>query len=240
VVGESGSGKTTLGRCLLRLVEADAGTVRFQGEELGGLAPGALRSRRKSFQMVFQDPQESLNPRMRVAGVLAEPLRAHRTVPPGRIPDRVRELLALVGLDPESGDRFPHQFSGGQRQRIGIARALASEPDLLVADEPVSALDLVAQAQVIELLRDLQSRLGLGVLFIAHDLAAVRRLADRVAVMRRGRIGEEAPTERIFSRPEHPYTVDLLRAIPRLRPGTGRRRGGRGEASPGAGGEVGS
>lgn len=223
VVGESGSGKTTLGRCLLRLIEPDAGTVRFKGETLGDLPPAALRRRRKSFQMVFQDPQESLNPRMRVGEIVGEPLLVHRIVPAARVRERVAELLTLVDLDPRVVDRFPHELSGGQRQRIGIARALGPEPELLVADEPVSALDLLTQAQVIRLIRDLQRRLGLAVLFIAHDLAAVRRLADRVAVMRRGQIVEQAPTEEIFARPSHPYTEELLRAIPRLVP----RRTGR-------------
>jgi len=232
VVGESGSGKTTLGRCLLRLVEPDAGSVRFQGEELRGLSSSALRRRRRRFQMVFQDPQESLNPRMRLGQIIAEPLAAHGIVPPGDRRHRLLELLELVGLDADAVDRYPHQFSGGQRQRIGIARALATEPELLVADEPVSALDLLSQAQVIRLIRDLQRRLGLGVLFIAHDLAAVAKLADRVAVMHRGRIVEEAPTEEIFVRPSHPYTTELLRAIPRLHPAERGRSPGAG--APGA------
>lgn len=226
VVGESGSGKTTLGRCLLRLVEPDAGSVWFKGENLRALSGATLRRRRRRFQMVFQDPQESLNPRMRLGEIIAEPLSAHRVVPRERRRDRVLELLELVGLDAEAIDRFPHQFSGGQRQRIGIARALAPEPELLVADEPVSALDLLSQAQVMRLLHDLQRRLALGVLFIAHDLAAVAKLADRVAVMHRGRIVEEAATEELFARPTHPYTRELLQAVPRLAPG-GRGRPGR-------------
>jgi peptide/nickel transport system ATP-binding protein/oligopeptide transport system ATP-binding protein len=219
LVGESGSGKTTLGRCLLRLIEPDAGSVRFQGEDLARLGSAELRRRRRDFQIVFQDPQDSLNPRMRVREVLAEPLRAHRVVAPGGIGERVAGLLDLVGLPAAALDRYPHQFSGGQRQRIGIARALASEPKLLVADEAVSALDLLVRAQVIRLLRDLRERLGLAVLFIAHDLALVERIADRVAVLHRGRVVEEAATSEIFAAPAHAYTRDLLRAIPRLRPG---------------------
>lgn len=223
LVGESGSGKTTLGRCLLRLVEPDAGSVRFRGEDLLTLGGAELRRRRRRLQMVFQDPYDSLNPRMRVGALLAEPLRAHRVVPARQRRRRVAELLETVDLPGAAVDRYPHQFSGGERQRIGIARALASEPELLVADEPVSALDLLVRAQVIRLLRDLKERLGLGILFIAHDLALVERMADRVAVLRRGRIVEEAPTGEIFDRPSHPYTRELLRAIPRLRPGHRRR-----------------
>jgi len=223
LVGESGSGKTTLGRCLLRLVEPDAGSVRFRGEELLTLDARTLRRRRRGFQMVFQDPLDSLNPRMCVGDLLAEPLALHRVVAPADLPGRVAELLAMVGLPADAVDRFPHQFSGGQRQRIGIARALAPEPALLVADEAVSALDLLVRARVIDLFRDLQERLGLAMLFIAHDLALVERLAQRVMVMHRGRVVEEAPTRAIFDHPEHPYTRELLRAIPRLRPGYRRR-----------------
>ncbi len=223
LVGESGSGKTTLARCLMRLEEPDAGSVRFQGEDLLALDARSLRRRRRGFQMVFQDPQESLNPRMRVGALLAEPLALHRVVPRERIAARVAELLETVGLPGDAADRYPHQFSGGQRQRIGIARALAPEPALLVADEPVSALDLLVRARVIDLFRDLQERLGLAILFIAHDLALVARLAQRVMVLHRGRVVEEAPTAEIFARPGHPYTRELLRAIPRLRPGYRRR-----------------
>lgn len=223
LVGESGSGKTTLGRCLLRLVEPDAGSVRFRGEDLLALGSTELRRLRRRLQMVFQDPYDSLNPRMRVGALLAEPLRAHRVVPPRQRRRRVAELLETVDLPADVAERYPHQFSGGERQRIGIARALASEPELLVADEPVSALDLLVRAQVIRLLRDLQERLGLGILFIAHDLALVERMADRVAVLHRGRIVEEAPAGEIFDRPSHPYTRELLRAIPRVRPGYRRR-----------------
>jgi len=223
LVGESGSGKTTLGRCLLRLIEPDAGSVRFDGEDLLALDPRALRRRRKGFQMVFQDPHDSLNPRMRVGEILSEPLALHGVVPPDRLPERVAELLETVGLPANVADRYPHAFSGGQRQRIGIARALASEPSLLIADEPVSALDLLVRSRVIHLLRDLQERFGLAILFIAHDLALVERLAQRVMVLRSGRVVEEAPAEQIFRRPAEPYTRELLRAIPRLRLGYRRR-----------------
>ncbi len=216
VVGESGSGKTTLGRCLIRLLEPDAGAVRFRGEDLLALARGELRRRRRAFQMVFQDPYDSLSPRMRVGELLAEPLAAHRIVPPADRRARVAELLDRVGLPAEAARRYPHEFSGGQRQRIGIARALATEPELLVADEPVSALDLAVRAQVLGLLRRLQAELGLAVLLIAHDLGVVERTAHRVVVMHRGRVVEEAPTAELFARPAHPYTAELLAAVPRL------------------------
>ena len=222
LVGESGSGKTTLGRCLLRLVEPDAGSVRFRGEDLLALGPVALRLRRRRFQMVFQDPADSLNPRLRVGRALAEPLAVHRLVPPAEREDRVAELLGTVGLPPTLARRFPHELSGGQRQRIGIARALATEPELLVADEPVTALDTTVRARILELLQRLRERFGLGLLLIAHDLAMVERVADRVVVLYRGRVVEEAPAADLFARPAHEYTRRLLAAIPRLRPG--RRR----------------
>jgi ABC-type glutathione transport system ATPase component len=223
LVGESGSGKTTLGRCLLRLVEPDAGSVRFRGEELLSLGRRELRRRRRQFQIVFQDPYDSLNPRMRVREVLAEPLLAHGVVGRGDVLERVTRLLDTVGLSESALDRYPHQFSGGQRQRIGIARALACEPRLLVADEAVSALDLLVRDQVIRLLGDLRERLGLAILFIAHDLALVERIADRVVVLREGRVVEEASVSEVFTAPSHAYTRELLRAIPRLRPGYRRR-----------------
>jgi ABC-type oligopeptide transport system ATPase subunit len=216
LVGESGSGKTTLGRCLVRLLEPDAGRVRFRGEDLLALPRGELRRRRRAFQTVFQDPYDSLSPRMRVGELLAEPLAAHRMVPRADRPGRVAELLGRVGLPADAAERYPHEFSGGQRQRIGIARALATEPELLVADEPVSALDLSVRAQVLALLRRLQAELGLAVLLIAHDLGVVERIAHRVVVMRRGRIVEEAATAELFARPAHPYTAELLAAVPRL------------------------
>jgi ABC-type oligopeptide transport system ATPase subunit len=225
LVGESGSGKTTLGRCLLRLVEPDRGEIRFRGEDLLALGRRALRTRRRAFQMVFQDPYDSLSPRLRVGELLAEPLAAHGIVPRERRPARVEELLERVGLPAEAAGRYPHEFSGGQRQRIGIARALATEPALLVADEPVSALDVSVSARVLELLGRLRRELDLAVLLIAHDLAMVERTADRVLVMHAGKVVEEAPARRLFASPEHPYTRELLAAVPRLppapvRPGT--------------------
>jgi len=220
VVGESGSGKTTLGRCLLRLIEPDAGEIRFRGEDLRALHGRALRRRRRGFQMVFQDPFDSLSPRLTVGDLLAEPLASHRVVPREGRSARVAELLDRVGLPADAAHRFPHEFSGGQRQRIGIARALATEPDLLVADEPVSALDMSIRGQVLALLRDLQDELGLAVVLIAHDLAMVERTARRVVVMHRGRVVEEGLTAQVFARPAHPYTAELLAAVPRLPPGT--------------------
>ncbi len=216
LVGESGSGKTTLARCLLRLIEPDAGTVRFRGEDLLALGAAELRRRRRAFQMVFQDPYDSLSPRLRVGELLAEPLAVHRVVPRSGRAARVAELLEMVGLPAEAADRFPHEFSGGQRQRIGIARALAPGPELLVADEPVSALDVSVRAQVLNLLLRLQRRLGLGVLLILHDLALVERIAHRVIVLHAGRRVEEAPTAELFAHPADPYTASLLAAAPRL------------------------
>lgn len=218
LVGESGSGKTTLGRCLLRLVEPDRGTIRFRGEDLRALGPRDLRARRCAFQMVFQDPYDSLSPRLRVGDLLAEPLAVHRIVVRERRRERVAELLDRVGLAAAIAERYPHELSGGQRQRIAIARALATEPALLVADEPVSALDVTVRAQVLALLRRLQRELGLAVVLIAHDLAMVERTADRVLVMHAGRLVEEAPVRELFARPRHPYTRELLAAIPRLPP----------------------
>ena len=218
LVGESGSGKTTLGRCLLRLVEPDAGTVRFRGEDLLALSSGELRRRRRAFQMAFQDPFDSLSPRMRVGELLAEPLAAHGLEPRRRRRQRAAELLETVDMTAACLERFPHELSGGERQRVGIARALAPGPELLVADEPVSALDVLVRAQVLDLFRRLQEELGLGILLIAHDLAMVERVAHRVLVMRRGRIVEEADTADLFARPAHAYTVELLRSVPRVPP----------------------
>ncbi|HEX9670030.1 MAG TPA: ABC transporter ATP-binding protein [Thermoanaerobaculia bacterium] len=224
LVGESGSGKTTLGRCLVRLVEPTAGRVRFQGEDLLALPREALRRKRRHFQMVFQDPYGSLNPRLRVGDAVGEPIEVHDRPPRPERERRVAELLDTVGLAPGLAGRYPHELSGGQRQRVGIARALATRPELLVADEPISALDVSVRAQVLNLLADLQARLGLTVLFIAHDLAVVEQIADRVAVMYLGRIVELAPRARLFAKPAHPYTASLLSAVPEPVPAGHRQR----------------
>jgi oligopeptide/dipeptide ABC transporter ATP-binding protein len=223
VIGESGCGKSTLGRLVLRLLEPTAGSVVFEGRDLGALDAAALRAQRRSLQIIFQDPYGSLNPRMTVGQTLAEPLHLHRLAP-GRHAARVAELLHIVGLAPEHARRYPHEFSGGQRQRIGIARALAVEPRVVVCDEAVSALDVSVQAQVVNLLQDLQRRYGLAYLFIAHDLAVVKHIADRIAVMYLGRIVETASKAALFAAPRHPYTQALLEAIPRPEPGGGRAR----------------
>ncbi len=214
LVGESGSGKTTLARCVVRLIEPSGGTVEFRGENLLELSAEELRRRRRHFQIIFQDPYGSLNPRMRIDRILAEPLEVHATVPAADRPRRVRELLATVGLSDEAAGRYPHEFSGGQRQRIGIARALATEPDLLIADEPVSALDVSVRAQIINLIAELQGRLGLTLMLIAHDLAVVEQITDRCGVLYLGRLAEIGPTPALFARPQHPYTVSLLSAVP--------------------------
>jgi oligopeptide transport system ATP-binding protein len=222
LVGESGSGKTTVARCALRLVEPTAGRVRFDGEDLLALTQSELRRRRRRFQIVFQDPWSSLNPRQRVESIVGEPLEIHERLDRPERRERVLELLSTVGLSPELTGRLPHELSGGQRQRVGIARALAARPELLVADEPVSALDVSIRGQILALLDDLRGRLGLSLLFIAHDMGAVERLADRVAVLYLGRVVELAPKADLFSRPLHPYTVCLLSAVPR--PEAGRRK----------------
>ena len=214
LVGESGSGKTTAARSILRLIEPTSGTVHFDGIDVTALDRRDLRGLRKRMQLIFQDPYGSLNPRMTVRSVLGEALAAHQVVPKGARRDRVFKLLGLVGLPPETADRYPHEFSGGQRQRIGIARALAVEPDLIVADEPVSALDVSIQAQILNLMRDLQQELGLTYLFIGHNLGVVRHISDLVAVMYLGRIVEIGPAAAIFDAPIHPYTKALLAAVP--------------------------
>jgi peptide/nickel transport system ATP-binding protein len=224
LVGESGCGKTTLGRLVLRLIDPTAGRIRFEGRDVTALEERQLKALRRNAQLIFQDPYASLNPRMTVGQILAEPLALHAVVPPSRRAERVSELLRLVGLEPRAARRYPHEFSGGQRQRIAIARALAVEPKLIVCDEPVSALDVSIRAQVLNLLRDLQRRLGLAYIFISHDLAVVKHVADRIAVMHLGRIVEIGPSEVLFANPRHPYTRALLSAIPLPAPGLKRER----------------
>jgi oligopeptide/dipeptide ABC transporter ATP-binding protein len=214
LVGESGSGKTTVARTLLRLTEPTSGSFRLDGTEVFGLRPTPLRALRRRMQIVFQDPYGSLNPRMTVRQTLREPLAIHRLVAKPERDARVRALLGEVGLDPTLADQYPHELSGGQRQRVGIARALSVEPAFLVCDEPVSALDVSVQAQVLNLLADLQGTRGLTYLFIAHDLAVVKHIADDVAVMYLGRIVERAPAATLYSQPRHPYTRSLLSAVP--------------------------
>jgi ABC-type oligopeptide transport system ATPase subunit len=224
LVGESGSGKTTTGRCILRLIEPTAGEVWFRGEDVLALGRAQMKAVRRQMQMVFQDPFASLDPRMRVGAIVEEPLVIHRLGARAERRERVRELLRLVGLDPSSIERFPREFSGGQRQRIGLARALALEPSLVIADEPVSSLDVSIQAQVVNLLMDLQARLGLTYVFIAHDLRLVQHICTRVAVMYRGRIVEMGPTATVFAEAAHAYTKALLSAVPVADPDAARTR----------------
>ena len=224
VVGESGCGKSTLARCVLRLIEPTSGGVRFEGRDVLRLRGGELRALRRQAQIIFQDPFAALNPRMTVGQAVAEPLLVHGLAPRSEFPKRVAALLEMVGLRPDCAGRYPHEFSGGQRQRIVIARALATGPRLIVADEPVSALDVSVQAQVLNLLQDLQHRLGVAYLFVAHNLAVVRHFAHRTAVMYLGRIVEIGPTEDVFARPRHPYTQALLSAVPEPDPARPRRR----------------
>ena len=224
LVGESGSGKTTAGRCILRLIEPTSGAVRFRGEDVLAFSRSRLRQARRAMQIVFQDPYSSLNPRMRARQIVEEPLVIHGIGDRAGRLARVRELFNLVGLDPSHLDRYPHEFSGGQRQRIGLARALALNPSFLVLDEPVSALDMSVQAQVVNLLTDLQKQLSLTYLFIAHDLRLVQHICARVAVMYLGKIVEMGPTAAIFSSPTHPYTRALLSAIPIPDPDAPRNR----------------
>jgi peptide/nickel transport system ATP-binding protein len=225
LVGESGSGKSTTGLALLRLVSPSAGTVRILGEDVTGWPRRRLRGLRRHVAMVFQDPQSSLDPRHSIGSSIAEPIRVHRLRPDARARRaRVQELLEQVGLPADAAARHPHELSGGQRQRVGIARALAGEPDLIVLDEPLSSLDVSVQAQIMNLLRQLQDDLGLTYLFIAHDLAAVAHMSDRVAVMTSGRIVETGPAVEVYQRPRHAYTRTLLAAIPADSPAEARRR----------------
>ncbi|MFP4171936.1 MAG: ABC transporter ATP-binding protein [Candidatus Hydrogenedentota bacterium] len=224
LVGESGSGKTTAGRCILRLIEPTGGRIVFDGEDITDLNRGRIRALRRRMQIIFQDPYGSLNPRMTVYSTLSEAMAVHKLVPRRQRRQRVEELLELVGLAPDATDRYPNEFSGGQRQRIGIARALAVEPDLIVADEPVSALDVSIQAQILNLMEDLQQRLGLTYLFIGHNLSVVRHISDYVAVMYLGRIVEYGPVEAIFNECVHPYTRSLLSAVPEPDPHRKRER----------------
>jgi oligopeptide/dipeptide ABC transporter ATP-binding protein len=224
LVGESGCGKSTVGRTILRLYDPTGGRIVFDGIDITGLEGEVLRRMRPRMQMIFQDPQACLNPRMTVASIVAEPLDEHGTVKGRQKRERVRDLLGAVGLNPKFADRYPHEFSGGQRQRIGIARALALNPDFIVCDEPIAALDVSIQAQVVNLLQDLQGQFGLTYLFISHDLSMVRHLADRVAVMYLGKIVELAPREPLYAEPLHPYTRALLSAVPIPSPRLERKR----------------
>jgi oligopeptide transport system ATP-binding protein len=214
LVGESGSGKSTAGRTVLRLEKPTAGSILFEGRDLSTLSNSQLRKLRPNMQMVFQNPHSSLNPRMTVASIIGEPLVEHRSLTKQERRRRIGELLELVGLDPSHANRYPHEFSGGQRQRIGIARAIALDPDFIVCDEPIAALDVSIQAQVVNVLERIQDELGLAYLFISHDMSMIRHIADRVAVMYLGRIVELAPVDQLYERPKHPYTRALHSAVP--------------------------
>ncbi len=224
LVGESGCGKSTTGRALIRLREATGGRVKFDGQDLSAMSRQELRRMRRRMQIIFQDPYSSLNPRMTVGSIVAEPIETHNLARGSEKSERVRELLRLVGLNPQFTNRYPHEFSGGQRQRIGVARALAVEPEFIVCDEPISALDVSIQAQVMNLLVDLREEFGLTYLFIAHDLSAVRHISDRVGVMYLGKIAEIGPPSAIYEQPGHPYTRALLSAVPIPNPKAERRR----------------
>jgi oligopeptide transport system ATP-binding protein len=219
IVGESGCGKSTLARMLMRLIQPSEGKVLFHGEDLLSLTPAEMRKRRRDIQIVFQDPYASLDPRMNIAQIIAEPLEIHGIGTKAGRAAKVRDLLALVGLDPAAAQRYPHEFSGGQRQRIGIARAIALEPKLVVLDEPVSALDVSIQSQILNLLDELKVRLRLSYIFISHDLSVVQHVSDRVAVMYLGRIVEEGEAEAVLVGPSHPYTQALISAVPEIDPG---------------------
>lgn len=222
LVGESGCGKSTTGKVIMQLQQPDSGQVYFNGQDLATLSSRQLRLQRKQIQMIFQDPFSSLNPRMTVGSILSEPLVIHKLAPPREIRDRVIELLEKVGLTPEHEHRYPHEFSGGQRQRVGIARTIAVEPDLIIADEPVSALDLSVQAQIINLLKQLQLEHDLSYLFIAHDLAVIEHVSDRIAVMYLGKIVELTSADELYKNPRHPYTEALMNAVPTPDPNSPR------------------
>jgi oligopeptide transport system ATP-binding protein len=224
LVGESGSGKSTLGRAVLQLTKPTSGSVRFEGREISGLSRRAMRPLRREMQMVFQDPYASLNPRKRVGQIIGEPLRLQGVAKGGELRREVQGLLERVGLAPEHYNRFPHEFSGGQRQRIGIARAIALRPKLIVADEPVSALDVSIRAQIVNLLADLQDELDLTYVFVAHDIGVVRHVSDRIAVMHEGKIVEEGPADRVCEQPRDAYTKQLLSAVPIPDPREARAR----------------
>ncbi len=224
LVGESGSGKSTACRAVLQLIEPTSGSVRFEGQEIAGLSRRQMRPLRREMQMIFQDPYASLNPRKRIGQIVGDPLRRQGVASGAEMRRRVQELLERVGLSPEHHNRFPHEFSGGQRQRIGIARALALQPKLVIADEPVSALDVSIQAQIVNLLDDLQDEFGLTYLFVAHDIGVVRHISDRIAVMHDGKIVEQGTADQVCERPRDPYTKKLLSAVPIPDPRESRAR----------------